>query len=117
MRGSKSATADAQVNFADAANVKIHTGDVKKILKRFSHADVVILDPPRDGAKKNVIDSLVTCNPRAIIYVACDPASLARDSALLRDNNYTLQKLRAFDLFPMTHHIECVALFTPAEVS
>ena len=117
VEGSKSATADAEVNFGNVANVKIYTGDVEKILPRFAHADVVILDPPRDGAKKNVIESLVACNPRAIVYVACDPAALARDSALLRDANYTLEKLRAFDLFPMTHHIECVALFTPAAVS
>ena len=117
VEGSKSATADAGVNFTGKENVKIHTGDVEKILPRFSRADVVILDPPRDGAKKNVIASLVECKPRAIVYVACDPAALARDSALLRDANYTLQKIRAFDLFPMTHHIECVALFTPTEVS
>jgi len=117
VEGSKSATADAAVNFVGAENVKIHTGDVEKILPRFSSADVVILDPPRDGAKKNVIASLVACQPRAIIYVACDPAALARDSALLRDANYTLEKVRAFDLFPMTHHIECVALFTPTAVS
>ncbi len=117
VEGSKSATADAAVNFSGAQNVKIHTGDVEKILPRFSRADVVILDPPRDGAKKNVISSLVACTPRAIVYVACDPAALARDSALLRDANYTLVKIRAFDLFPMTHHIECVALFTPTAVS
>jgi tRNA/tmRNA/rRNA uracil-C5-methylase (TrmA/RlmC/RlmD family) len=117
VEGSKSATADAAVNFAGKENVKIYTGDVEKILPRFSHADVVILDPPRDGAKKNVIASLVACKPRAIVYVACDPAALARDSALLRDANYTLEKVRAFDLFPMTHHIECVALFTPTAVS
>jgi tRNA/tmRNA/rRNA uracil-C5-methylase (TrmA/RlmC/RlmD family) len=60
---------------------------------------------------------MVACAPRRIVYVACDPAALARDSALLRDANYTLSDLRAFDLFPMTHHIECVALFTPTEVS
>ncbi len=117
VEGSKSATADAAINFAGSAQVKIYTGDVEKILPRFSHADIVILDPPRDGAKKSVITSLVACNPRAIIYVACDPAALARDSALLRDANYTLEKIRAFDLFPMTHHIECVALFTPTKVS
>ena len=117
VEGSKSATADVAVNFNGAQNVKIHTGDVEKILPRFSRADVVILDPPRDGAKKNVISSLVACKPRTIVYVACDPAALARDSALLRDANYTLVKIRAFDLFPMTHHIECVALFTPTAVS
>jgi tRNA/tmRNA/rRNA uracil-C5-methylase (TrmA/RlmC/RlmD family) len=117
VEGSKSATADAAINFGDAENVKIYTGDVEKILPRFSSADVIILDPPRDGAKKSVIESMVACAPRRIVYVACDPAALARDSALLRDANYTLSDLRAFDLFPMTHHIECVALFTPTEVS
>jgi tRNA/tmRNA/rRNA uracil-C5-methylase (TrmA/RlmC/RlmD family) len=117
IEGSKSATADAAINFGDADNVKIYTGDVEKILPRFSSADVIILDPPREGAKKSVIESVVACAPRRIVYVACDPAALARDSAQLRDANYTLSQLRAFDLFPMTHHIECVALFTPTEVS
>ena len=117
VEGSKIATADAQINFGGAKNVTIHTGDVEKILPRFSSADVVILDPPREGVKKSVIESLVVCTPRRIVYVACDPAALARDSALLRDANYTLNKVRAFDLFPMTHHIECVALFTPTAVS
>jgi tRNA/tmRNA/rRNA uracil-C5-methylase (TrmA/RlmC/RlmD family) len=117
VEGSKSAIADAHVNYGEAKNVHIHTGDVEKILPRFSNADVVILDPPREGAKKAVIESLVACSPRAIVYVACDPAALARDTALLRDANYTLIQLRAFDLFPMTHHIECVALFAPTDVS
>jgi tRNA/tmRNA/rRNA uracil-C5-methylase (TrmA/RlmC/RlmD family) len=117
VEGSKSAIADAHVNYGEAKNVHFHTGDVEKILPRFSNADVVILDPPREGAKKAVIESLVACSPRAIVYVACDPAALARDTALLRDANYTLIQLRAFDLFPMTHHIECVALFAPTDVS
>ena len=117
VEGSKSAIADAHVNYGEAKNVHFHIGDVEKILPRFSNADVVILDPPREGAKKAVIESLVACSPRAIVYVACDPAALARDTALLRDANYTLIQLRAFDLFPMTHHIECVALFAPTDVS
>ena len=117
VEGRKSAIADARVNFGEAKNVHFYTGDVEKILPRFSSADVVILDPPREGAKKAVIESLVACSPRAIVYVACDPAALARDTALLRDANYTLTQLRAFDLFPMTHHIECVALFAPTDVS
>lgn len=117
VEASKSAIADARVNFGEAKNVHFYTGEVEKILPRFSSADVVILDPPREGAKKAVIESLVACSPRAIVYVACDPAALARDTALLRDANYTLIKLRAFDLFPMTHHIECVALFAPTDVS
>jgi len=52
--------------------------------------------------------------PRAIAYVACDPAALARDLAYFRDRGYELSDLRAFDLFPMTHHVECVALLVPS---
>jgi tRNA/tmRNA/rRNA uracil-C5-methylase (TrmA/RlmC/RlmD family) len=56
-------------------------------------------------------------SPRAIIYVACDPAALARDTAYLAEFGYAIERIRAFDLFPMTHHIESVALFTQNKVS
>jgi tRNA/tmRNA/rRNA uracil-C5-methylase (TrmA/RlmC/RlmD family) len=117
VEGSKSATADARRNFAEDSNVSIHTGDVAKILPRFSQANVIVLDPPREGAGKDVIGECVRLLPRTIVYVACDPAALARDVSYLREHGYTLQKLRAFDLFPMTHHIECVALLTLDKVS
>jgi tRNA/tmRNA/rRNA uracil-C5-methylase (TrmA/RlmC/RlmD family) len=117
VEGSKSATADAMRNFANFSNVSVHTGDVGKLLPRFSRADVIVLDPPREGAGKEVITQITALNPRAIVYVACDPAALARDTAYLEDHSYTLAKLSAFDLFPMTHHIECVALYERAEVS
>jgi len=78
---------------------------------------VIILDPPREGAGNDVIQHLVRINPRVVIYVACDPAALARDTAYLAGSGYSLSKIRAFDLFPMTHHIESVAIFTPSEVS
>ena len=70
-----------------------------------------MLDPPREGAGKDVIVKIATLRPRAVVYVACDPAALARDTVYLQENGFTLKKLRAFDLFPMTHHVECVALF------
>ncbi len=117
VEGSKSATADARRNFADCSNVKVHTGDVAKILPRFTEADVIILDPPREGAGREVIAQLVALTPRRIVYVACDPAALARDTSYLRESGYELRTLRAFDLFPMTHHIECVALFVANKVS
>ena len=117
VEGSKSATADARRNFAEDSNVSIHTGDVAKILPRFSQANVIVLDPPREGAGKEVIGDSARLLPRAIVYVACDPAALARDVSYLREHGYTLQQLRAFDLFPMTHHIECVALLTLDKVS
>jgi tRNA/tmRNA/rRNA uracil-C5-methylase (TrmA/RlmC/RlmD family) len=117
VEGSKSATADARRNFAEDSIVSIHTGDVAKILPRFSQANVIVLDPPREGAGKEVIGECARLLPRAIVYVACDPAALARDVSYLREHGYTLQQLRAFDLFPMTHHIECVALLTLDKVS
>jgi len=117
VEGSKSATGDAHRNFAEHTNVGIHTGDVEKILPRFSKADVIILDPPREGAGKNVVQSMVSLKPRAIVYVACDPAALARDSAYLESSGYALAEIRAFDLFPMTQHIESVALFKRDKVS
>jgi tRNA/tmRNA/rRNA uracil-C5-methylase (TrmA/RlmC/RlmD family) len=117
IEGSKVATADAARNFASHSNITIATGDVAKLLPRITAADVVILDPPRDGAGKEAVAHIARLAPRAIVYVACDPAALARDTAYLADHSYSLVKVRAFDLFPMTHHIECVALYTRAEVS
>jgi tRNA/tmRNA/rRNA uracil-C5-methylase (TrmA/RlmC/RlmD family) len=117
IEGSKVATEDARRNFAAIKNITVATGDVAKLLPRVTSADVVVLDPPREGAGKEVITQITALNPRAIVYVACDPAALARDTAYLEDHSYSLVKLRAFDLFPMTHHIECVALYERAEVS
>lgn len=117
VEGSKSATADARRNFVQDPNVSVHTGDVAKILPRFSQANVVVLDPPREGAGKEVIAECARLLPRTIVYVACDPAALARDVSYLREYGYALQQLRSFDLFPMTHHIECVALLTLNKVS
>jgi tRNA/tmRNA/rRNA uracil-C5-methylase (TrmA/RlmC/RlmD family) len=117
IEGSKTATADAARNFASFDNITIATGDVAKLLPRITSADVVVLDPPRDGAGKEAIEQIARLQPRAIVYVACDPAALARDTAYLADHSYLLADIRAFDLFPMTHHIECVALYERAEVS
>ena len=117
IEGSKVATADAGRNFAAFSNITIATGDVAKLLPRITAADVVVLDPPRDGAGKEAVAHIARLAPRAIVYVACDPAALARDTAYLADHSYSLVKVRAFDLFPMTHHIECVALYERAEVS
>ena len=117
IEGSKDATADAKNNFASESNVEISTGDVAKIITRINRTDVVILDPPREGAGKEVVQEITRLTPRAIVYVACDPAALARDTAYLKENGYNLEKIRAFDLFPMTHHIESIALFSSSKVS
>ncbi|MGB3594640.1 MAG: class I SAM-dependent RNA methyltransferase, partial [Ornithinimicrobium sp.] len=74
---------------------------------------LVVLDPPRVGAGKAVLRDVALLGPRAVVYVACDPAALARDTAYLRDLGYELVGLRVFDAFPMTHHVECLAHFEP----
>ena len=76
-------------------------------------AHVVVLDPPRTGAGRGVVAALTSLRPRRLVYVACDPAALARDTAYLAELGYELTALRAFDAFPMTHHVECVATFEP----
>ena len=76
--------------------------------------DLVVLDPPRSGAGLAVTRALAASGARAITYVACDPASLARDVAAFEAAGHRLTNLRAFDAFPMTAHVECVALLEPA---
>ena len=77
-------------------------------------ADLIVLDPPRTGAGEVVVKQMIKFKPRKIIYVACDPAALARDSKTLLDLGYKLDHISGYDLFPMTQHIECVAGFSPA---
>jgi tRNA/tmRNA/rRNA uracil-C5-methylase (TrmA/RlmC/RlmD family) len=114
-----SAAAAARSNLADLDNVTIHTGRVDRWLKHSKPvgADVVILDPPRKGAGRGVVDGIAAARPRRVVHVACDPASLARDVSLFAGHGYRLESLRAFDLFPMTAHVECVALFTGSDPS
>ncbi len=76
--------------------------------------DLMVLDPPRTGAGRAVITGIIERQPRAIAYVACDPAALARDLGYALEMAYRPTSIRAFDLFPMTHHVECVAILEPA---
>ena len=105
------AAGHARTNLADYAAAEVAAGSVAAVLgvafdDRF---DLVVLDPPRTGAKRAVVEQIVARSPRAIAYVACDPGALARDIAIFAEQGYRLDALRAFDLFPMTHHVECVA--------
>jgi tRNA/tmRNA/rRNA uracil-C5-methylase (TrmA/RlmC/RlmD family) len=75
--------------------------------------DLVVLDPPRTGAGARVVRAIAAAGPRAVAYVACDPVALARDVATFAEDGWELAELRGYDCFPMTQHIECVALFTP----
>lgn len=109
----ENAITDARRSFATVPNVEIVQSRVESALKKYVAADVVILDPPRAGAGASVIAAVTKLAPRNIVYVACDPAALARDTAYLQECGFKLEQLRAFDLFPMTSHMECVARFIP----
>jgi tRNA/tmRNA/rRNA uracil-C5-methylase (TrmA/RlmC/RlmD family) len=111
------AVADARHNLRDRDVVRIERGRVDHVLRRrglLRRADLVVLDPPRSGAGRAVVDLVARLEPRRIAYVACDPAALARDLRFFAERGYALANLRAFDLFPMTHHVECVATLVRA---
>jgi tRNA/tmRNA/rRNA uracil-C5-methylase (TrmA/RlmC/RlmD family) len=112
----ESAVRDARRNLHDLPMIRLSHARVDAWLRRgeLTGCDLVVLDPPRTGAAKTVVEALVSLQPRAVAYVACDPASLARDVGTFAESGYELAGLRAFDLFPMTHHVECVALLRPA---
>ncbi|GDX22817.1 23S rRNA methyltransferase [Actinomycetes bacterium] len=105
------AVTDARRNFAENQIVEIVEGKVERSLSKFKRADLILLDPPRSGAGKDVVSAMVKLEPRTIVYVSCDPASLARDTTYLEASGYKLDRLQSYDLFPMTQHIECVARF------
>jgi tRNA/tmRNA/rRNA uracil-C5-methylase (TrmA/RlmC/RlmD family) len=108
---------DAKANLRAHPEIELRRGKVDRVLKPLVrqgiHADLVVLDPPRTGAGKSVIKEIAALGPRAIAYVACDPAALARDVAYARGAGYGIRSLRAFDAFPMTHHVECIAVLEP----
>jgi tRNA/tmRNA/rRNA uracil-C5-methylase (TrmA/RlmC/RlmD family) len=113
----RTAVADATSNLAGYEQVLVVENSVDKALAQAPEgfvAEVVVLDPPRSGAGRSVVGRIAAVRPRAVAYVACDPAALARDVSFFAEHGYGLAGLRAFDLFPMTQHVECVATFVPA---
>lgn len=115
IESSKRACEDARHNLKELPRVRIEHGKVEAALPRtgITETDLIVLDPPRAGAGKQTVKHLASLGARRIAYVACDPAALARDLAYFRDGGYGVRVLRAFDLFPMTHHVECVAILEP----
>ncbi|RNE59107.1 class I SAM-dependent RNA methyltransferase [Cryobacterium tepidiphilum] len=123
VEGDARATDSAAENLTDWVGANAQTDRVDRFLQRTlaesSEAELsrlaagtVVLDPPRSGAGRAVVDQLGALGPAQVVYVACDPVALARDVALFAGHGYQLRSLRAFDLFPNTHHVEAVALLT-----
>ena len=109
-RGSSRA---ARAALADLGWVEVLTESVRRALTaQRRRADVAVLDPPRTGAGREVIDLLAAADVPRIIHIGCEAASFARDVGLYRGHGYAVEELRVFDSFPLTHHVECVAVLT-----
>ena len=112
IESSHRATQDALKIFEKKKNIVVHSGRVEQKLPLINRVDVILLDPPRTGAGEMVIKQILAKKPRTIVYVSCDPASMARDARALEEGGYHLNHIVGFDLFPMTQHVECVARFS-----
>jgi tRNA/tmRNA/rRNA uracil-C5-methylase (TrmA/RlmC/RlmD family) len=111
VEANRAAAGHARANLSVHPQVEVRVGPVARVLAAHDEpCDLVVLDPPREGAKRAVVEQVVARQPRGVAYVACDPAALARDLRTFAEHGYPLTGLRAFDLFPMTSHVECVAL-------
>jgi tRNA/tmRNA/rRNA uracil-C5-methylase (TrmA/RlmC/RlmD family) len=112
------ATEHAGENLADWLGARAVTARVERWVSALAASGeqlksaTVVLDPPRSGAGRDVVDALAQLGPAQLVYVACDPVALARDVGLFAERGYDLDGLRAFDLFPNTHHVEAVARLT-----
>jgi 23S rRNA (uracil1939-C5)-methyltransferase len=95
-------------------NARFFAGDARlalsELLERAGRPDVLVVDPPRAGLSKKVVHRIVDAAPRRIVYVSCNPTTLAPNAAELAQSGWTLRSVRPVDMFPQTHHIECVAL-------
>ena len=110
---SRAATRSARATLEDLPQVNVITDSVRRALTaQRGGADVAVLDPPRGGAGREVIDLLAAAEVPRIVHIGCEAASFARDVGLYQSHGYAVDKISVFDSFPLTHHIECVALLT-----
>jgi 23S rRNA (uracil1939-C5)-methyltransferase len=107
---SASAIEDARGNAGDTQNVRFVLGRTEMMLSILSETpDALILDPPRKGCHPQAIETLKQLKPRKVAYVSCEPATLGRDLKLLCDDTFDILSVQPVDMFPQTHHVECVA--------
>jgi tRNA/tmRNA/rRNA uracil-C5-methylase (TrmA/RlmC/RlmD family) len=110
---SRGSSRSAHAALADLASVSVVTDSVRRVLgAQRRRADVAVLDPPRSGAGREIIDQLAAAEVPRVIHIGCEAASFARDVGLYRKQGYAVEELRVFDSFPLTHHVECVAVLT-----
>ncbi len=112
IESSESSCEDFAVNLDEFDNVELYEGFAEEILQYLEiHPDIILVDPPRAGLDKLVIDGIFNLSPQMIAYVSCDPSTLARDAARLINAGYQLKEVTPFDLFPQTYHIESISIF------
>jgi len=110
---SRAATRAARAALLDLPQVEVITDSVRRALAvQRAGADVAVLDPPRSGAGREVVDLLAAAGVPRVVHIGCEAASFARDIGLYRGHGYVVEKIKVFDAFPLTHHTECVALLT-----
>ena len=118
IESSPSACEDFAINLDEFENVDLYEGEAEEILPalvaQIANPPYIIVDPPRAGLDRHVLDALVKLGPRIIAYVSCDPSTLARDAKRLIEGGYALKQVTPFDLFPQTYHIESISIFTRA---
>lgn len=108
---SSAAVEDARENARGIENVEFLIGKTEEVLGHLPQApDVVILDPPRAGCQPAALEGLLTLQPPRLVYVSCDPETLARDLKVLCQEGYLVEHVQPLDMFPQTHHVECVAV-------
>ena len=109
----RSAVRDAVHNGQDVPNTRFIQGKTEAVLPTLDERpDAVVLDPARVGCHPLVLEALLGLRPRRVVYVSCDPSTLARDLRVLVDGGYTLEEVQPLDMFPQTYHIESVATLT-----
>jgi 23S rRNA (uracil1939-C5)-methyltransferase len=112
IESSPSACEDFTFNLDEFENVELYEGLAEDVISRLEvKPDIVLVDPPRAGLEKRVVDGILKMNPKVIAYVSCDPSTLARDAARLINGEYKLKQVAPFDLFPQTFHIESISFF------
>ena len=110
---SEAAVKDAAINTLGIDNLEFHEGKTEDVLSTLdSRADAVILDPPRAGCDLAALEAIVRWAPRRIVYVSCEPETLARDLRVLVRGGLRVEHVEPIDMFPQTHHTECVATLT-----
>ena len=116
VEGDRTSARDLMANASRSADaVRVVVGSVEDYLSsRPARADTVIVDPPRTGISRRAIEAMIRTAPRRIVYVSCDPPTMARDAARIVNGGYGLTWLEAFDLFPNTPHVESLGVFDRA---